>query len=139
MHASDAAPLAPHANHYDYAVIRVVPRVEREEFVNVGVILSCEASRYLEARIELDESRVLALAPDLDMESLRRHLQTLPAICRGGATAGPIGLLPQRARFHWLTAKRSSIIQTSSVHTGKCDDMHATMEHLLQRMVRVAR
>jgi hypothetical protein len=120
-------------------VIRVVPRVEREEFVNVGVILSCEVSRYLEARIELDENRVLALAPDLDMESLRRHLQTLPAICRGGADAGPIGLLPQRARFHWLTAKRSSIIQTSPVHTGKCGEIPATMEHLLQRMVRVAR
>jgi hypothetical protein len=136
MHANDCA---PHANHYDYAVIRVVPRVEREEFVNVGVILSCEVSRYLEARIELDDSRVLALAPDLDMESLHRHLQTLPAICRGGADAGPIGLLPQRARFHWLTAKRSSIIQTSPVHTGKCGDMPATMEHLLQRMVRIAR
>ena len=129
----------PHANHYDYAVIRVVPRVEREEFINVGVILSCEAAGYLEARIELDERRVLALAPGLDIESLRRHLQTIPAICRGGADAGPIGLLPQRARFHWLTARRSSIIQTSPVHTGKCGDMPATMEHLLQRMVRVAR
>ena len=127
------------ASHYDYAVIRVVPRVEREEFVNVGVILSCEASRYLEARIELDESRVLALSPGLDIDSLLRHLQTIPAICRGGADAGPIGLLPQRARFHWLTAKRSSIIQTSPVHTGKCGDMPAIMEHLLQRMVRVAR
>ena len=139
MHASNSTPLAPHANHYDYAVIRVVPRVEREEFLNVGVILSCEASRYLEARVELEESRVLALAPDLDVESLRRHLQTIPAICRGGAEAGPIGLLPQRARFHWLTAKRSSIIQTSPVHTGKCGDMPATMERLLQRMVRIAR
>ncbi|MEO8364798.1 MAG: DUF3037 domain-containing protein [Pseudoxanthomonas sp.] len=136
MHADNSR---PQASHYDYAVIRVVPRVEREEFINVGVILSCEASRYLEARVELEESRVLALAPDLDLESLRRHLETLPAICRGGADAGPIGLLPQRARFHWLTAKRSSIIQTSPVHTGKCADMPATMEHLLQRMVRVAR
>ena len=123
-------------NHYDYAVVRVVPRVEREEFINVGVILSCESSRYLEARIELDESRLLALAPDLDLESLRRHLQTIPEICRGGTEAGPIGLLPQRARFHWLTAKRSSIIQTSPVHMGKCGDMPAIMEHLLQRMVR---
>ncbi len=136
MHADNSD---PRANHYDYAVIRVVPRVEREEFINVGVILSCEAAGYLEARIELDERRVLALAPGLDIESLRRHLQTIPAICRGGADAGPIGLLPQRARFHWLTARRSSIIQTSPVHTGKCGDMPATMEHLLQRMVRVAR
>ncbi len=122
---------------YDYAVIRVVPRVEREEFVNVGVILSCEANRYLEARIELDEARVLALDPHLDLEALRRHLDSIPAICKGGAEAGPIGLLPPRARFHWLTAKRSAIIQTSPVHMGKCADMAATMEHLLERMVRV--
>ena len=130
MHAHDPS------SHYDYAVIRVVPRVEREEFVNVGVILSCEKSRYLEARIELDESRVLALAPDLDVESLRRHLQTIPAICQGGAEAGPIGLLPLRARFHWLTAKRSAIIQTSPVHTGRCTDAAAALEHIMDRMVR---
>jgi hypothetical protein len=129
MHAPD---------HYDYAVIRVVPRVEREEFINVGVILSCEASRYLEARIELDEARLRALAPDLDIESVNRHLQAIAAICRGGPGTGPIGLLPQRARFHWLTAKRSSILQTSPVHTGKCGDMDAIMEHLLRRMVRLA-
>lgn len=127
MHALD---------HYDYAVIRVVPRVEREEFINVGVILSCEASRYLEARIELDEARLRALAPDLDIESVNRHLQAVTAICRGGPGTGPIGLLPPRARFHWLTAKRSSILQTSPVHTGKCGDMDAIMEHLLRRMVR---
>ena len=127
MHALD---------HYDYAVIRVVPRVEREEFINVGVILSCEASRYLEARIELDEARLRALAPDLDIESVRRHLQAVTAICRGGPGTGPIGQLPPRARFHWLTAKRSSILQTSPVHTGKCSDMDAIMEHLLRRMVR---
>ena len=127
MHAPD---------HYDYAVIRVVPRVEREEFINVGVILSCEASRYLEARIELDEARLRALAPDLDIESVSRHLQAGTAICRGGPGTGPIGQLPPRARFHWLTAKRSSILQTSPVHTGKCSDMDAIMEHLLRRMVR---
>ena len=127
MHALD---------HYDYAVIRVVPRVEREEFINVGVILSCEASRYLEARIELDEARLRALAPDLDIEAVSRHLQAVTAICRGGPGTGPIGQLPPRARFHWLTAKRSSILQTSPVHTGKCSDMDAIMEHLLRRMVR---
>ncbi len=127
------------ADSYDYAVVRVVPRVEREEFVNVGVILSCEKSRYLEARIELDEARLLALDPGIDLESLRRHLDAIPAICRADPGSGPIGLLPLRARFHWLTAKRSSIIQTSPVHTGKCADMAATMEHLMQRMVRVTR
>jgi hypothetical protein len=124
---------------YDYAVIRVVPRVEREEFVNVGVILSCERSGFLDAYIEVDEPRLLALDPTLDLESLVRHLDAIPAICRGGAEAGPIGLLPQRARFHWLTAKRSSIIQTSPVHMGKCGDMPATLEHLMDRMVRPPR
>lgn len=123
---------------YDYAVIRLVPRVEREEFVNVGIILSCEASGYLEARIELDTARVLALDPAIDIEALRRHLDTIPAICRGGAGSGPIGQLPLRARFHWLTARRSAIIQTSPVHMGMCTDMTAIMEHLLDRMVRVA-
>lgn len=127
------------ADTYDYAVIRVVPRVEREEFINVGVILSCERTGYLEARIELDEARLRALAPDIDMESVRRHLATLPAICAGSPGSGPIGQLPLRARFHWLTAKRSSIIQTSPAHMGKCADMAATMEHLLERMVRTPR
>ena len=122
---------------YDYAVIRVVPRVEREEFINVGIILSCEAGGYLEARIELDAARVLALDPQIDIDALRRHLETLPTICKGGPGSGPIGQLPLRARFHWLTAKRSSIIQTSPVHMGKCADMAAIMEHLLDRMVRV--
>ncbi|WP_368564185.1 DUF3037 domain-containing protein [Pseudoxanthomonas sp. UTMC 1351] len=130
MHALDT---------YDYAVIRVVPRVEREEFVNVGVILSCERTGFLDARIEPEESRLLALDPTLDLESLRRHLDAIPAICRGGAQAGPIGLLPHRARFHWLTAKRSSIIQTSPVHMGKCGDMPAILEHLMDRMVRPPR
>jgi len=121
---------------YDYAVIRVVPRVEREEFVNVGVILSCERADFLEARIELDEARLRALDPGLDIDALRRHLDTIPAICRGGEAAAPIGLLPPRARFHWLTARRSSIIQTSPVHMGKCGDLPATLEHLMERMVR---
>ena len=130
MHALDT---------YDYAVIRVVPRVEREEFVNVGILLSCERSGYLQARIELDETRVRALDPSIDLDSLRRHLDTIPRICEGGAQAGPIGLLPKRARFHWLTAKRSAIIQTSPVHMGKCGDMDAILEHLLDRMVRTSR
>ena len=124
---------------YDYAVIRVVPRVEREEFVNVGIILSCEATRYLDARVELDAARVRALDPAIDLDAVRRQLASCPAICRGGPDSGPIGQLTLRARFHWLTAKRSAIIQTSPVHTGRCTDMAATMEHLLDRMVRVPR
>jgi hypothetical protein len=122
---------------YDYAVIRVVPRVERGEFVNVGVIVSCEQTRYLEAAIELDEARLRALDPRLDLATLRRHLDAIQRICRGGADAGPIGLLPQRARFHWLTARRSAIIQTSPVHMGRCGDMDAILAHLMDRMVRL--
>ena len=122
---------------YDYAVIRVVPRVERGEFVNAGVIVSCEKTGFLKAAIELDEARVLALDPDVDLKTLRRHLTAIQRICEGGPGAGPIGLLPQRARFHWLTAKRSAILQTSPAHMGRCGDMEAIVEHLMARMVRV--
>ena len=124
---------------YDYAVIRVVPRVEREEFVNVGILLSCAATQYLEARIELDEARLRALDPAIDIVAVRRHLQSFPIICRGGPDSGPIGQLPLRSRFHWLTAKRSAIIQTSPVHTGRCANLPEIMEHLLKRMVRVGK
>ncbi|GHD74749.1 hypothetical protein GCM10007164_25800 [Luteimonas padinae] len=123
---------------YDYAVIRVVPRVERGEFMNVGVIVSCEKTGYLKAAVELDEARLRALDPRVDLATLRRHLQAMQRICAGGPDAGPIGLLPQRARFHWLTARRSAIIQTSTVHMGRCGDMDAIVEHLMERMVRVA-
>ena len=122
---------------YDYAVIRLVPRVERGEFMNVGVIVSCEKSGYLEAAVELDEPRLRALDPRVDMPTLRRHLGAIQRICEGGPDAGPIGMLPQRARFHWLTAKRSAIIQTSPVHMGRCGDMDAIVEHLMDRMVRI--
>ena len=124
---------------YDYAVIRVVPRVEREEFVNAGVIVSCASEKMLVAAIELDEPRLRALDPNVDMELVHRHLAAIPAICAGGKDAGPIGRLPHRARFHWLTAKRSSIIQTSPVHAGRCVDPATLVEHLLDRMVRVPR
>ncbi|NLD70136.1 MAG: DUF3037 domain-containing protein [Limnobacter sp.] len=124
------------AETYDYAVVRVVPRVEREEFINAGIVLSCPALRFLEARIELYEARLLALDPGVDLELVRRHLASFPAICAGTPDSGPIGQLPQRARFHWLTARRSSIIQTSPVHTGRCIDPTATIERLMARMVR---
>ncbi|MEN1927625.1 DUF3037 domain-containing protein [Luteimonas sp. MJ250] len=123
---------------YDYAVIRVVPRVERGEFINVGVIVSCEKTGYLKAVIEPDDARLRALDPGIDLDTLRRHLDAIQRICEGGPDAGPIGLLPQRARFHWLTAKRSAIIQTSAVHMGRCGDMDAIVEHLMDRMVRIA-
>jgi hypothetical protein len=123
---------------YDYAVIRVVPRVDREEFLNVGVIVSCPAKDFLEARIELDERRLLALDSTLDLASIRMHLASIPAICEGGGPAGPIGELSQRERFRWLTAPRSTIIQTSSVHTGRCKNPAEVLEHLLATMVRPA-
>ena len=121
---------------YDYAIIRVVPKVEREEFVNVGVIVLCSARGFLDARIALDEQRLMALDATLDMDSLRVHLETIPAVCAGGKQAGPIGQLSQRERFYWLSAPRSTIIQISPVHTGLCKDPTAALEHLLDTMVR---
>ena len=121
---------------YDYAIVRVVPKVERAEFVNVGVILSCPARDLLLAKIEVDERRLLSLDPTLDLESVRTHLAAIPTICAGGERAGPIGRLSQRERFHWLVAPRSTIIQTSPAHTGSACDLEAVVERLLQTMVR---
>jgi hypothetical protein len=120
---------------YDYAIIRVVPKVEREEFINAGAIVSCPDLSYLEARIKLNASKLLALDPSLDLNMLKMHLATIPTICRGGADAGPIGLLKQRQRFQWLVAQRSTVIQTSPVHTGRCSDPGAALEHLIKTMV----
>ncbi len=124
---------------YDYAVVRVVPRVDREEFVNVGVIVSCPTLDFLDARIELDEARVLALDSTLDLDAVRPHLASIPVICAGGPDAGPIGRLSQRERFHWLVAPRSTIIQTSRVHSGRCTSPGDVIDHLLNVMVRPAR
>jgi hypothetical protein len=124
---------------YDYAVIRVVPRVDREEFMNVGVIISCPAKDFLEARIEMDEARLLAFAPQVDLEPIRAHLASIPRICAGGPDAGPIGQLSPRERFHWLVAPRSTIIQTSCAHSGRCTEPGTVSERLLNRMVRSAR
>jgi hypothetical protein len=122
---------------YDYAVIRVVPRVEREEFVNAGIVVSCPKRGFLEAAIEIDSERLRALDPALDLEAIGRHLAVIPAICKGGPEAGPIGLLSPRERFHWLTAPRSTVIQLSPVHTGRCDDPAALLAKLMDAMVRV--
>lgn len=121
---------------FDYAVIRVVPRVEREEFINVGVILSCPARKFLEARIELDANRLEAFAPTLEPETIQKYLDAIPKICAGDETAGEIGRLPQRARFYWLTAQRSTVVQSSPVHTGFCTDARETLEHLFDVMAR---
>ena len=121
---------------YDYAVIRVVPRVERAEFVNVGVIVSCPALGVLDARIELDRARLNALDASLDLDDLARHLATIPLVCAGGDAAGPIGRLAPRERFHWLTAPRSTMIQCSPVHTGQCREGEDVLGRLLDTMVR---
>ena len=133
-----ASPPDRHPATYDYAIVRVVPRVERGEFINVGVILSCQLRPHLEARIELDPARLHALDPQADVDAIRAHLAAIPRICAGGPDAGPIGRLPLRDRFHWLVAPRSTMIQTSAVHTGRCDDLDEAIERLLQRMVRSA-
>jgi Protein of unknown function (DUF3037) len=121
---------------YDYAIIRVVPRVERGEMVNVGVIVSCPQVDFLDARIEVDESRLRALDDSIDLDAIRAHLAIIPLVCRGGPEAGSIGDLPQRNRFHWLVSPRSTIIQTSPVHTGKTTDPAGALERLLDTMVR---
>jgi hypothetical protein len=126
----------PAEHTYDYAIIRVVPRVERGEMVNVGVILSCPGVDYLDAGIEVDEARLLALDETLDVEAIRANLATIPAICRGGSDAGPIGELAQRSRFHWLVSPRSTMIQMSPVHTGRTSEPRAALERLLDTMVR---
>jgi hypothetical protein len=121
---------------YDYAIVRVVPRVEREEFLNVGVIVSCAERQFLEARIEMDEPRLRSLDPSVDLAAVREHLESIPLICRGGPQAGPIGRLTPRERFRWLVAPRSTVIQTSRAHLGRCTDPAALIERLMQTMVR---
>jgi len=121
---------------YDYAIVRVVPKVERAEFVNAGVIVSCPKLDLLIAKIELDEQRLIALDPTVDLEAVRAHLAAIPTICAGGEHAGPIGKLTQRERFYWLVAPRSTIIQMSPTHTGSARDLEAVAERLLATMVR---
>jgi len=121
---------------YDYAIVRVVPRVDRGERINAGVILSCADSDFLEARIELDETALLAIDPGVDLDAVRTNLAAIMAICRGGAEGGPIGRLPARGRFRWLVAPRSTMIQPSAVHTGRTADPPACLERLMDRLVR---
>jgi hypothetical protein len=121
---------------YDYAIVRVVPRVERGERINVGVILSCVDADFLDARIELDETRLRALDPAPDFEAIREGLATIATVCAGGEKAGPIGALPQRGRFRWLVSPRSTVIQMSPVHTGRTSDPAKALDRLLDTMVR---
>jgi hypothetical protein len=128
----------PAEHTYDYAVIRVVPRVDRGEQINVGVILSCPDLDFLDARIEVDEAVVLAIDPAVDLDAMRANLETIPVVCRGGSEAGPIGELPPRGRFRWLVSPRSTIIQPSPVHTGRTADPAACLEKLMEKLVRRA-
>ncbi len=122
---------------YDYAVLRVVPRVDREEFVNAGVILFCLEKDFLGARVALDRARVTVLHPEADLALIAEHLAAIPRICAGGAEAGPIGRLSQRERFHWLVAPRSTVVQVSPVHAGLCDDPARALDAVFERMVAV--
>jgi len=125
----------PAASTFDYAVVRVVPRVEREEFINAGVILFCRPRRFLAARMALDVPLLLAVDPECDPVEVQFQLDVIPRICAGGPEAAPIGLLAQAERFHWLSAPRSTIIQPSPVHSGLCTDPAAALDHLLATMV----
>ena len=126
----------PELFSFDYAVVRVVPRVERGEFMNAGVILFCSTRGYLASRIQLDRDRLAAFSPSVDPALVESHLELIPRVCEGGPAAGAIGELTQRERFHWLVAPRSTIIQTSPVHSGVDHDLAAALDKLFERLVR---
>jgi len=129
-------PFVPERVVFDYAVVRVVPRVDRGEFVNAGVILFCPTRGFLESRIELDHDRLKMLAPSIDTAVVESYLESIPKICAGGGEAGSIGSLPQRARFHWLVAPRSTVIQMSDVHSGVHENPQAALDSLFEKLVR---
>ncbi len=122
-------------NSYDYALIQLVPSVERGECLNVGVILFCRTLGFLGARVHLNTTRALALFPDLDLTFIQQQLDDMVLISQGGPEAGPLGKMSQSERFHWLVSPRSTVIQISPVHEGVCDDPEAVLEHLLKTMV----
>jgi len=124
---------------FDYAIVRVVPRVDRGEFINAGVILFCSTRGYLDARIELSRERLLALDPTIDVALVESHLAVIPKVCAGGGDAGSIGELPQRARFHWLVAPRSTMIQMSPMHSGVHRDPETALEGLFRKLVQTER
>jgi hypothetical protein len=120
---------------FEYAVLRVIPRVERGECMNAGVVLYCQTDRFLGARVHLDADRLKALDPDADLAAVRAHLEAFRSVCAGGPEAGAVGRLPLRERFGWLVAPRSTVVQPSEVHTGLTQDPEAELDHLLQTMV----
>jgi hypothetical protein len=124
---------------FDYALVRVVPRVERGELINAGVIVSCPTQGYLAAKIALDTARLHALSPATDASEVEAALALFPLIAAGDSRGGPMAALPRGERFHWLVAPRSAIIQTSPVHTGLCEQPSAALDQLLDRLVRPVR
>lgn len=120
---------------FDYALVRVVPRVERGELINAGAIVHCPTQRFLAARIALDVARLRALWPATDLDDVAAALALIPLIASGDPRGGPIAALPAGERFHWLVAPRSAIIQTSPVHTGLCGDPAAALDQLVERLV----
>lgn len=120
---------------FEYAVIRVVPRVEREEFMNVGVILFCKKEKFLKTLLWVDKTRLLALSPDLDLDEIGWYLESFVKVCEGGKDGGPIGMLDLPSRFRWLTATRSTVVQTSKVHPGLCCIAGNTLERLFKELV----
>lgn len=125
----------PEKNLYDYSVIRVVPRVEREEFINVGVILFCKVERFLQIRYTLDHTRILSFDPTIDIEALEQNLKAIERICAGDAKGGEIAALDIASRFRWLTATRSTVIQSSKVHPGYTSQSSETLEKLFASLV----
>ena len=125
----------PALSSFDYAIVRVVPHVEREEFINAGAIVYCLQRDFLAARVYLDQSRLLILAPDVDADVVQEHLEAIPRICRGGENAGPIGQLPTKERWHWLVSPRSTQVQRGPVHSGLCADPTRALDELLKKMV----
>jgi DUF3037 family protein len=121
---------------FQYAIVRVVPRVERGEFLNAGVVLLCRPHRFLDARMDLDETRLAVLAPSLELGPVRAHLAAMEQIARGDPGAGPIAALTLAERFHWLVSPSSTVIQPSDVHTGLCVDPAVELEHLVATLVR---
>lgn len=122
---------------FDYAAIRIVPRVEREEFLNAGIILFCPERKFLGVRTRLDEGRVRALWPSIDLDEIRRHVEAFVRVAEGAPDGGPIARLSQRERFHWLVAPRSTIIQVSAVHSGICEQPVEKLEQLFERLVAI--
>lgn len=120
---------------FEYAIIRVMPRVEREEFLNVGVILYCRDLNFLQAKFTIDKTKLLAFAPQLDIPEVEEHLQAICHICKGDAEGGPIGKLALAERFRWLTAIRSTVVQTSRIHPGFCTNADEMLTRLYTEMV----